>query len=59
MIPWGVAAVAMVLNGMHSDKTGERRWHAAGGLLVAVVGLIALALVGPCGGALHHRAHRW
>ena len=24
-----------VVNGHHSDKTGERRWHAAGGLLVA------------------------
>jgi D-galactonate transporter len=46
MIPWGIACVAMVLNGMHSDKTGERRWHAAGGLLVGVVGLIGLALVG-------------
>ena len=33
MIPWGIAAVAMVLCGMHSDQTGERRWHAAGGLL--------------------------
>jgi D-galactonate transporter len=46
MIPWGCAAVAMVLNGMHSDKTGERRWHAAGGLLVAMLGLIGLAVVG-------------
>jgi len=46
MIPWGVAAVAMVLNGMHSDKTGERRWHCAGGLIVAMIGLLALALVG-------------
>jgi D-galactonate transporter len=46
MIPWGVAAVVMVLNGQHSDKTGERRWHSAGGLLVAVVGLLALAMIG-------------
>jgi MFS transporter, ACS family, tartrate transporter len=45
MIPWGVAAVAMVLNGMHSDRTGERRWHAAGGLLVAIVGMLILAFV--------------
>jgi MFS family permease len=28
-IPWGVAAVAMVLVGRHSDRTGERRWHIA------------------------------
>jgi D-galactonate transporter len=46
MIPWGVAAVAMVVVGAHSDRTGERRWHAAGSLLVAMVGLIALALIG-------------
>ena len=31
MIPWGVAAVAMVLWGHHSDRTGERRWHSAAG----------------------------
>ncbi|MEO6079572.1 MAG: MFS transporter [Steroidobacteraceae bacterium] len=46
MIPWGLAAVAMVLWGAHSDRTGERRWHAAGGLIVSLVGLIGLALVG-------------
>jgi D-galactonate transporter len=46
MIPWGLAAVAMVVWGAHSDRTGERRWHAAGGLLVGIVGLIGLALVG-------------
>ncbi len=46
MIPWGVAALAMVRNGNHSDRTGERRWHAAGALLVAAGGLLALALLG-------------
>ncbi|MFO1319811.1 MAG: MFS transporter [Burkholderiales bacterium] len=46
MIPWGVAAVSMVLVGSHSDRTGERRWHVAGSLLVGVVGMVALALVG-------------
>jgi hypothetical protein len=46
MIPWGLAAVAMVVWGAHSDRTGERRWHAAGGLLVGIVGLLGLALVG-------------
>jgi nitrate/nitrite transporter NarK len=46
MIPWGLAAIAMVVWGAHSDRTGERRWHAAGGLLVGIVGLIGLALVG-------------
>ena len=46
MIPWGCAAIAMVYWGSHSDRTGERRWHAAAGLLVAICGLIMLALVG-------------
>jgi D-galactonate transporter len=46
MIPWGFAAVAMVVNGHHSDVTGERRWHSAGGLLVAIVGMLMLSLVG-------------
>jgi MFS transporter, ACS family, tartrate transporter len=42
-IPYAVAAVAMVVVGRHSDKTGERRWHIA---LSAAVGGIALALAG-------------
>jgi D-galactonate transporter len=46
MIPWGLAAIAMVVWGSHSDRTGERRWHAAGGLLLAIAGLVALALAG-------------
>jgi MFS family permease len=46
MIPWGLAAITMVLWGHHSDKTGERRWHAAGGLCVSMVGLLMLATVG-------------
>ncbi len=46
MIPWGAAAVAMVVWGHHSDKTGERRWHAAAGLIVSMVGLLMLATVG-------------
>jgi len=28
-IPWGAAAVVMLLVGRHSDRTGERRWHTA------------------------------
>jgi MFS family permease len=36
-IPWGVAAIAMVAVGHHSDKTGERRWHIAlTGMLCAI-----------------------
>jgi hypothetical protein len=29
MIPWGSAAITMVLVGRHSDRTCERRWHIA------------------------------
>jgi MFS family permease len=46
MIPWGLAGVAMVLVGAHSDRTGERRWHVAGALLATAAGLAALAVVG-------------
>jgi nitrate/nitrite transporter NarK len=46
MIPWGVAAIAMLLWGMHSDRTGERRWHSALGLGAAMAGLLFLALIG-------------
>lgn len=46
MIPWGLAGVAMVLVGSSSDRTGERRWHVAGSLLVTSAGLAMLAFVG-------------
>jgi D-galactonate transporter len=45
-IPWAVAAVAMVVNGRHSDKTFERRWHVAVPGILAGVGLIIAAYVG-------------
>jgi D-galactonate transporter len=45
-IPWGLAGIAMVLYGSHSDRTGERRWHVAAALLVAAGGLLGLALSG-------------
>ena len=44
-VPYAAALIAMQINGWHSDKTGERRWHSAVPLFVAVaalVGLIAL-----------------
>lgn len=44
MIPWGASIIAMNVWGRHSDRTGERRWHAAGGLLVIMVGLLILAV---------------
>lgn len=46
MIPWGLAAIAMVYWGHHSDRSGERRWHSVAGLALAVAGLITLAVVG-------------
>ncbi len=46
MIPWGIAAVSMVVVGSHSDRTGERRWHCAGSLIVAMLGMVGLAVVG-------------
>ena len=40
-IPYLVTAVAMVLVGVHSDKSGERRWHTA---LPGLAGALALAV---------------
>lgn len=45
-IPWAVAAVAMVLNGRHSDRTLERRWHVAVPGFAAGVGLAVAAYIG-------------
>ncbi len=44
MIPWGLGAIAMIVNGHHSDVTGERRWHIVvpgvlGGVAFGVSGL--------------------
>ena len=46
MIPYGLAAVAMVLTSRSSDRTGERRWHTAGASFVGGVGLILSGLFG-------------
>jgi MFS transporter, ACS family, tartrate transporter len=40
-VPYIVAATAMVLVGMHSDRTGERRKHVAGCAMVGAVALVA------------------
>jgi MFS transporter, ACS family, tartrate transporter len=42
-IPYIVATILMVLNGRHSDRTGERRWHVAVSALVGAFGFIASA----------------
>jgi MFS transporter, ACS family, tartrate transporter len=38
-LPYLAAVPAMLVNGWHSDKTGERRWHAGLAALMAAVGL--------------------
>jgi len=53
MIPFSVACIAMILWSRHSDRTGERRWHAAippmiGGLGLTGAGLSSNPLVVFC-----------
>ena len=43
VIPYLATAIAMVLVGMHSDKTGERRWHLAVSALIAAFALTLAA----------------
>lgn len=45
-IPWAAAAIAMVVVGHHSDKTGERRWHIAGPAIVCSIAFALSALPG-------------
>ncbi|MDP3737248.1 MAG: MFS transporter [Hyphomonadaceae bacterium] len=45
MIPWGVTAIVQVLWAWNSDRTGERRWHTAGGFAMCAVGMLMLALI--------------
>lgn len=48
-IPWGVAAIAMVIVGHHSDKTGERRWHIAGPAILCSAAFALSAIPGISG----------
>jgi MFS transporter, ACS family, tartrate transporter len=43
VIPFVVTTVAMVVVGMHSDRTGERRWHTAVPAFTAALGLCVAA----------------
>ncbi|OMQ39376.1 MFS transporter [Pseudomonas putida] len=45
IIPYGATAIGMVLVSRHSDKTMERRWHAAACALLGAVGLALLPFV--------------
>jgi ACS family tartrate transporter-like MFS transporter len=51
-IPYGVAAIGMVLVGRHSDRTGERRWHVAIAALVGGLAFAASAFVESLAGSL-------
>ncbi|HZC66832.1 MAG TPA: MFS transporter, partial [Candidatus Dormibacteraeota bacterium] len=42
-IPYATAAVIMVILGIHSDRTGERRWHVA---IAAGIAAVALCFAG-------------
>jgi cyanate permease len=44
MIPSAVTALAMVIWARHSDRTGERRWHATAAAIVQACGLVILAI---------------
>ena len=43
--PYILAAPAMVYWGLHSDRAGERRWHAAGAMLLGAAGLALGSMV--------------
>lgn len=43
-IPYVVATVGMVAIGVHSDRTGERRWHVAVPLLIGAAGFVLTVL---------------
>ena len=43
-IPFVAGTLAMIWNGFHSDKTGERRMHSAIATLIACIGLIATGM---------------
>lgn len=42
-IPYILAAIAMVIVGLNSDRTGERRWHLAMSAFVGATGIAAAA----------------
>jgi MFS family permease len=45
-LPFGAGAIAMVIVGYHSDRSGERRWHLIGSALIGAIGLVASAQAG-------------
>jgi nitrate/nitrite transporter NarK len=51
VIPWGTAAVVMVIYGHHSDIKAERRWHLALAMLFGAAAFALSALPGISGAA--------
>ena len=45
-IPWGCAAIGMVLVSRHSDRTGERHWHVSLSAFVAAAAFVISGLPG-------------
>ncbi len=45
-VPFVAAAAAMMLNGRHSDRTGERTWHIIGSCLLGAAGFTVGAFAG-------------
>ena len=43
-VPYAAGAIAMVIVGRHSDRTGERRWHVLVPALVSAAGLVLAAM---------------
>ena len=43
-IPYAAAAIGMVIVGVHSDRTGERRWHVAGPMLIGAAAFVMTVL---------------
>ena len=43
-IPYVAATIGMVIIGVHSDRTGERRWHVAGPMLIGAAGFVLTVL---------------
>ncbi len=43
-LPYVALFVAMQINGWHSDRSGERRWHSAIPVFIAVAGFLGLLL---------------
>ena len=46
-LPYLAGLIALQINGWHSDRTLERRWHVAAPLFLGVAALLALAVLRP------------